>query len=244
MESSKYSDKILRKQILEENQVIVRIWTSQANPHVPGENVGHVSIETPEIYLSFWPTKDGKSTGKGVVKPIEYDKTKRSYDDDFEDERRAPELIFHFYTLDVDQIKTTFNHLCSSTEGWSLTGLALLGGGDSCASSAWKLLVAGKIENLISKSEQISASSGKQSRLSSLWFKRPHQSETQQALRQTTQGSSYATEMAVSLWIKSPDFIGKILEKAKSRELEIEPLTENIDSEKETSELSPRSSQS
>ena len=37
------------------NYVIVNIWTSAENKFLPGANVGHVSIETAERYMSLWP---------------------------------------------------------------------------------------------------------------------------------------------------------------------------------------------
>lgn len=41
----------------ETNRVIIRIWTSRDNVDYPGNNVGHISIETtsPKAYISLWP---------------------------------------------------------------------------------------------------------------------------------------------------------------------------------------------
>lgn len=38
-----------------EDAVIVNIWTSEKNKRLPGANVGHVSIETHQKYMSLWP---------------------------------------------------------------------------------------------------------------------------------------------------------------------------------------------
>lgn len=38
-----------------DNFVIVNIWTSEANKAMPGANVGHVSIQTKNNYISLWP---------------------------------------------------------------------------------------------------------------------------------------------------------------------------------------------
>lgn len=41
----------------EKNRVIIRIWTSADNTQYPGNNVGHISLETqsPNAYISLWP---------------------------------------------------------------------------------------------------------------------------------------------------------------------------------------------
>lgn len=36
-------------------RTIVRVWTSKENSLFPGDNVGHISIETPNSYMSLWP---------------------------------------------------------------------------------------------------------------------------------------------------------------------------------------------
>lgn len=41
--------------INKDNFVIVNIWTSEANKAMPGANVGHVSIQTKNNYISLWP---------------------------------------------------------------------------------------------------------------------------------------------------------------------------------------------
>ncbi len=41
--------------INKDNYVIVNIWTSEANKAVPGANVGHVSIQIKNNYISLWP---------------------------------------------------------------------------------------------------------------------------------------------------------------------------------------------
>ncbi len=49
-------------QLFDESQkksryVIVNIWTSAENKAIPGSNVGHVSLQTQDGYMSLWPGK-------------------------------------------------------------------------------------------------------------------------------------------------------------------------------------------
>ena len=37
--------------------IVVRIWTSAGNSKHPGHDVGHVSVETSESYISLWPKR-------------------------------------------------------------------------------------------------------------------------------------------------------------------------------------------
>ena len=39
------------------NYVLVNIWTSAKNKAIPGANVGHVSLQTSDHYISLWPGK-------------------------------------------------------------------------------------------------------------------------------------------------------------------------------------------
>lgn len=54
------------------NAVIVHIFTSKANIHVKGQNVGHVSIELPSIkrYISLWPPYPKPHTGNTLISEI------------------------------------------------------------------------------------------------------------------------------------------------------------------------------
>ena len=38
-----------------DNYVMVNIWTSASNKALPGANVGHISIQTADKYISLWP---------------------------------------------------------------------------------------------------------------------------------------------------------------------------------------------
>ena len=45
----------MQQRLSSEDYVIVNIWTSEDNKALPGDNVGHVSLETRLGYISFWP---------------------------------------------------------------------------------------------------------------------------------------------------------------------------------------------
>ena len=71
-------------------------------------------------------------------------------------ERRSPELIFCFYTLDVSAIEIEFRKCLDKTKGWSLLGTQ---DSHSCASLAWAVLVSGGIGRYISAPDRVVASS-------------------------------------------------------------------------------------
>jgi len=219
--SSLNSENSLKKQMLENNRVIVRVWTSEINPTVPGEAVGHASIETSDLYLSLWPADLNKTEGKGFTKPIAAD-AKENYLADLSLEKRPAELTFCFYTLDKHSINTAYQALIEKKLEWSVTGLRIFGGGDSCVSSVWKLLKAGGIQDLISNAEQ-SMLSSQESRSGSSLFGKPN-----------TRASSYSTEMMISPLVKSPDYLGMVLQQAKLNELKKNPLTTEIIFSEET----------
>jgi len=50
----------------QKDRVIINIWSSEDNKSVPGANVGHVAMQTPDRYISLWPgSRDlRRNTGK------------------------------------------------------------------------------------------------------------------------------------------------------------------------------------
>ena len=151
---------------LQENAVIVRVWTSQFNKRHRGENVGHVSIETvsPPGYMSLWPSEAGKASNMGFFQPIQHE-FKPDYDADYEAEgRRKPEVTVVLYNLNPGKIYAEFqnvvDHFESLKEVGKSSGWVLIGGnqlingksGESCSSLAWRLLKAGGIYDEISSS--------------------------------------------------------------------------------------------
>lgn len=124
------------------NRVIIRIWNSGING---GENVGHVSIETPNEYISLWP--QGHPAGKikrffetrehGFIPHVEMDNQL---------ELRTPEITVCLYGLDVDKIEKKFIWFKENIEGWTLFGgnrLLNNSSAKSCSSLALDVLKEG-----------------------------------------------------------------------------------------------------
>jgi len=139
----------------ERERVIIRVWTSQLNQQYRGENVGHVSIETisPASYMSLWPSRRGKTQGRGLFKPIEH-QLMPDYSADEKAEGRAPEVTLCFYSLNTGNIETSFQSVSNDPDfqGWALIGnnrLVNQGNAHSCASLAYHLLKAGGIYDLV-----------------------------------------------------------------------------------------------
>lgn len=234
---------------LKKQRVIIKIWTSMANIHESGHNVGHVAIETPKKYMSLWPKQryadqpSAKETeGKGISTPITHQLNTAQQDILYEG--REPEYLFCLYTLNLDAIEEEYSKLEKSLQGWALVGGLLCDNAESCASLAWKLLEAGGIGKLVSVTEKGSVSTS-QSTLTSLGSGRETTSASfnlsffkSQAATENTQrsfsNSSYSSEMAVSLGIKSPDAVAEFVKQAKINELKRVSITQDISYEKET----------
>lgn len=139
--------------LTEDNRTIVRIWTSGFNLKCRGENVGHVSIQTPDRYISLWPTQQGL----GLFKPIPH--IFNTYEDDLKDEERPSEITICLYSLNISRIEEKFDlfagtdNKSGTLQGWTLIGgnrLINQNSGQSCSSLAYELLKAGGIYDLIS----------------------------------------------------------------------------------------------
>lgn len=162
-----------RMRCLENDRVIVRIWTSSLNRTAPGEGVGHISIETFNYYMSLWPASQ-----PGQAAPRFFEERPphfmANYQGDFvAEENRAPERVFCLYSLDSKEMEKQFATLKSAisawaitgsnnvsaalreyTKGWTIRGENVLTAGqyakESCASLAYKILKAGGLYELIS----------------------------------------------------------------------------------------------
>lgn len=230
----------LQQQMYEKKKVIVRIWTSAINLINPGHSVGHVSIEIPKekIYWSLWPKQEQngqpsaqETEGLGIFTPISTEQLDNfTYQKDRDFEGRDPELEFNFYTLNILNITLKFQELCREEIKWNIIGRLFFSNAGSCASSAWELLKAGGINDLVSplKQSMISSTGSWYGSLrSSIWgtkASRHHltdnqMSERDNASNQSTLAASYALEMTISPLVSSPDFIGELLKKAKEQEL-------------------------
>jgi hypothetical protein len=186
------------------NRVIIRIWTSKFNKNMPGENVGHVSIQVLDTYMSLWPAPrdhhDSSENGKKRAitnifeeRPPQY---MYSFIDDEIAENRDPEYTVCLYTLKQRVIVEKFNELKTTIKGWTLLGANKLinsGSSESCASLAYQLLKAGDIYELISL--------------------------------------SYSSENSI---VTSPDSLSRVVLAAKEYEFEYYPETKDYKYEDET----------
>ena len=112
-------------------------------------DVGHVSLETPDLYISLWPNGPPDPTGKIVkVRPA----TINTLEEDLELEGRDPEETIILETLNVRKITRRFLDLMEDDPEFYLAGRDRVCGfwnGDNCCGFVYDLLVAGEIEELV-----------------------------------------------------------------------------------------------
>lgn len=210
------------------NHVTVRVWTSLFNPIHKGENVGHVSIQTPIYYISLWPrqtlspqmqaAKDLE--GKGIFQGITHEFVPSLEIDCKYEGNRAPEYKESFSGLDIDAINKRFEELKKTMTGWRLFP-GICDNTQSCASLAWELLTAGNIKKLIYSSTHAKVSSigMMQGFFSAFLQTKPERSIT---------GSMYSIEMAASIIVTSPDSLVELLKKAKEKEIILTQQTRQL----------------
>lgn len=117
------------------NRVTVRIWDRKNE-----SEVGHVSLETPQYYISHWnEVKLGDRTFLEDV--IAY--------------QRLPDTRISLYTLDVEKIHVTYNNFRQSNCQWDLLGSTVLSSmsqknSQNCSGLTAVLLKVGGVEKLAS----------------------------------------------------------------------------------------------
>lgn len=231
-----FDDDALTQKRLAKKPVTIYVWHSMNNLRKKGEGCGHVSIQLPDAYLSFWPKQAqheldhaAKDTGKGLFTPIELEWVDSLEQDlayetaEDSDEPRQPETIIRFYTLHIEAMLDKADQLLEDTEGWCLTGLNQHG--ESCVSFASKVLDAGGMGTLVSKIERKTENSRE---ASNSFFKGSRSTDSQKA-------SFYSLENTVAtLGIQSPDALVPVLHKAKQVEWERQPVTQALVGEDES----------
>lgn len=158
-----------------DNWTIVRIWLPR---RINGEfcvahsaeNVGHTSLETKEIYASFWPDWEAetmkKNTGNGYINALlgtAKGACNGSLDRDIKGEamenlnekERQPDVVVILYSLNVEKINKSFMNFQESkvSDRWSLGGRNMFNkfnndAGQSCSGLVYDLLEAGGIFKL------------------------------------------------------------------------------------------------
>ena len=81
--------------VTEDEYVIVNIWTSKGNEALRGANVGHVSLTTPNHYISLWPDH-GDSYKKMIGISVRPPAFQRDYEQDCMDEMSNESAYYEF----------------------------------------------------------------------------------------------------------------------------------------------------
>jgi len=234
----------MQKSQLRKRCVTIYIWTSRANQVDQGHGCGHAAIQTPTKYISLWPSDKGKEEGSGLWKGI--DKAFiPSYKIDTEKETRPAELVFRFYTLNVERLEERFDELRREVQGWAAMPALLLFQKNvgSCVTTVWKCLVAGNIgqyagalvksavgsEGVVTGSQNSSQAASKS--IFSWFAKAPKDKDNQYA---SQNASLYSLEHLAGIVIKNPDYCGNLLKEAKANELNAKPITRALDEAFET----------
>lgn len=100
------------------NWIKIRIWFPK---HNGGENVGHVSIETKNHYISLWPP--GRKTE--LLTQIFSGNQRLEWftlEKDLLAENRLPDYSCMLYKLDVPRLEKKFCELKPKIKAWSLAG--------------------------------------------------------------------------------------------------------------------------
>ncbi len=154
----------------ERSRVIINVWLPRLNGHTTtsmtflsshyagntgaNDRIGHVSIQTPNKYASWWPNpKNGEQVGVFNVVGAQ----NSSFEMDVNSESgQLPDLKVCLYSLDHQAIEEHFNSVEESECGWVLAGdkkitrLVNNEKGQSCCGLAYELLGAGGILSLSS----------------------------------------------------------------------------------------------
>ncbi len=114
-------------------------------------NIGHVSIETCDLYASFWP--EGL-TIFNKWKPMRGDAQSSSPKSDELSEGRRPDILVDLHTLNVQKIQEELTRFNQSGNSYHLVGsnsLVKYFGTNNCSGLAVDLLQKGGIHKLVSK---------------------------------------------------------------------------------------------
>jgi hypothetical protein len=126
----------------EENWVIVRIWKRQEIM-----SLGHVSLQTPHLYASFWPENYSLTDGIKSVRGVNAD----TPEGDIQREGyRKPDVTIVLYSLDLQKIKEMFQAFLNGEKLWALKGRNKFApDAQSCSGLVYDLLIAGGIKQLV-----------------------------------------------------------------------------------------------
>lgn len=157
-----------RAQLTEDSRIIINIWL----PKVQGKStsakhflksylkestrdddrIGHVSVETPNIYVSWWPNPSDEQQ-VNIFNVVNSQNS--TYAQDCENEGGDPNLRICLYSLDIAEVEDCFRHVETSGYGYVLAGDKAVTRyfntqkGQSCAGLAYEILMIGGLKKLI-----------------------------------------------------------------------------------------------
>lgn len=163
----------------QKNKITINIWLPRVNDETvsaesflkkysmgktnaqKGDRIGHVSIKTPNQYVSWWPNpKKGEQVG--IFNRVT--SANSTFETDCKSEGGAPDLIISLYSLNIKEINDCFEHIEKTEKyGYVLAGdkattrLVNSEKGQSCSGLAYEILVAGGLNNLISSHQHVKA---------------------------------------------------------------------------------------
>ncbi len=132
-------------------------------------NVGHVSLELPNGYFSFWPPgPEDSEEATYSLNTLVADKRDEGTTLEHQKLAREPDAMFEFYSLDVNKmdefcrnyVRDEINYNLFSKKNNKNTPSSSLQIMDNCISSCLKILIAGGIDVLASGSQFINSISG------------------------------------------------------------------------------------
>lgn len=132
--------------------VFTNVATSLISSFKPGRqpNIGHVSIETRDLYASLWPT--GIDLTNKLKPQVGYAQQSSPAKDE-RSEGRAPDVVVDLHTLDVKKIEDELIKFVQSGSTYHLFGSNRLFkslGANSCSGLAFDLMHKGGIQKLVS----------------------------------------------------------------------------------------------
>ncbi|MFZ2315119.1 MAG: hypothetical protein WAW86_05620 [Gammaproteobacteria bacterium] len=115
-------------------------------------NVGHMTIQFDDQYVSLWPSAKNKSTTSYLLQLLTSDAKLCSLADDIKAEKKKPDSIMVIHGLDHANMHTALEELCQQVEDGTvkfqtINNLPLQNSNDNhrmhCATAVNKILVAG-----------------------------------------------------------------------------------------------------
>ncbi|EFA77890.1 hypothetical protein PPL_09390 [Heterostelium album PN500] len=137
--------------------VRIYVWNSSLNG---GDGVGHVALETNNIYASLWPGDAVPETKREQLLKVRAPHLMRDYNDDrlaeatSDGSPRNAEVVVTLYSLDASKLEHRFEHYKKTLKGWTLAAGTFFRNdekAESCASLAFRLLESAGLRDLVNE---------------------------------------------------------------------------------------------